>query len=61
MTIRVARESRTWEEGKCIVFDDSFEHEVIHDGSRNRFVLLINFFHPELPEADWSEVAKGKA
>merc|ERR1711933_135983 len=33
--VRVGRETRHWEEGKCLVFDDSFEHEVWHEGERD--------------------------
>lgn len=28
-------------DGNAIVFDDSFEHEVIHDGSDDRYVILM--------------------
>eukprot|EP00435_Cladocopium_sp_Y103_P009312 s4468_g2.t1 len=42
-------EPRCWEEGKCIVFDDSFEHEVLHEGDEARTVLLVNFWHPDVP------------
>ena len=28
LQIRAGDETRTWQEGKCIVFDDSWEHEV---------------------------------
>lgn len=38
-----------WTEGKCIVFDDSYEHEVWNDSDQDRVVLLINFWHPALP------------
>jgi Flp pilus assembly protein TadD len=31
--IRVANESKGWEEGKVLLFDDSYEHEVWHRGS----------------------------
>jgi len=41
---------RTWEEGKFIIFDDSFEHEVWHDGNEFRLVLIVDFWHPELTE-----------
>jgi aspartate beta-hydroxylase len=37
-SLRVAEETRAWEEGKCLVFDDSFEHEV---GWFNRSILII--------------------
>lgn len=46
--IRVGNETRTWTEGESIVFDDSFEHEVWHDGNQTRWVLLIDFWHPDL-------------
>lgn len=41
---------RTWKEGKFIVFDDSFEHEVWHDGTEPRLVLIVDVWHPELTE-----------
>lgn len=46
--IQVGDETRGWAEGECIVFDDSFRHEVWHNGSELRWVLLIDFWHPDL-------------
>ena len=51
--IRCGDVERTWEEGKCIVFDDSFEHEVWHNGDEPRLVLLMNFWHPDYPRSKW--------
>lgn len=51
--VRVGAEWGTWEEGKCIFFDDSFEHEVVNDGNGVRIVLLIRFWHPELLPDQW--------
>lgn len=51
-TFRVAGETRTWREGECLVFDDSFEHEVWNRGTGTRYVLLIDFWHPQLTEAE---------
>lgn len=48
--IRVAEETRTWEEGKLFIFDDSFEHEVWHNGTTTRLVLIVDAWHPELTE-----------
>ncbi|CAE7506013.1 ASPH [Symbiodinium natans] len=56
--ITCAGESREWETGKCIVFDDSFEHEVIHEGSQPRTVLLVNFWHPDIPRSRRAELRK---
>ena len=46
--IRVGNETRAWEQGRFIIFDDSFEHEVWHDGESVRLVLIIDVWHPEL-------------
>jgi hypothetical protein len=50
--IRVSDKWYTWEEGKAIIFDDSFEHEVLHTGDELRAVLIMDIWHPELPEKD---------
>lgn len=47
-SLRVGTEVRTWEEGRCVLFDDSFEHEVWNRGQGTRVVLLVDFWHPEL-------------
>jgi aspartate beta-hydroxylase len=48
--IRVADRVLTWTEGRCLVFDDSFEHEVWHEGSQDRMVLILDVPHPQLDE-----------
>ena len=40
----------TWEEGKMLVFDDSYEHEVVNNTDMCRVVLLIRFRHPVISE-----------
>jgi aspartate beta-hydroxylase len=47
-SIRVGNEIRQWEQGSCLVFDGSFEHEVWHRGDKTRWVLIMDFWHPEL-------------
>ena len=42
-TLRVGAETRTWEAGKCLVFDDTQEHEARNDSDEVRVVLLIDF------------------
>jgi len=51
---RVVQHKAGWTEGKCICFDDSFEHEVVYEEQRRdepypgaRVVLLVNFWHPD--------------
>ncbi|XP_053063992.1 aspartyl/asparaginyl beta-hydroxylase isoform X8 [Acinonyx jubatus] len=46
--IRCANESKTWEEGKVLIFDDSFEHEVWQDAASFRLIFIVDVWHPEL-------------
>jgi len=46
--LRVGKETRYQEAGKCYVFDDSFEHEAWHDGSSTRIILICDMWHPDL-------------
>jgi aspartate beta-hydroxylase len=50
--LRVGREWRHWARGKTFAFDDSFEHEVLHEGERTRVVLVVDVWHPSLTPAD---------
>ncbi|XP_030762305.1 aspartyl/asparaginyl beta-hydroxylase isoform X2 [Sitophilus oryzae] len=50
--IRVAEQIRSWKEGDVIIFDDSFEHEVWHNGTDLRLVLIIDVWHPELTSSE---------
>ncbi|MBD2561902.1 MULTISPECIES: aspartyl/asparaginyl beta-hydroxylase domain-containing protein [Nostoc] len=45
--IRVDSETRSWQEGKCLIFDDTFEHEAWNKSDKTRIVLLIDFNRPE--------------
>jgi hypothetical protein len=48
--IRVGSRWESWQRGKVLVFDDSFEHEVENTTDQMRAVLLIRFWHPRLQE-----------
>ncbi|KAF5294748.1 hypothetical protein FQA39_LY00232 [Lamprigera yunnana] len=50
--IRVADEIRSWKEGKLLIFDDSFEHEIWHNGSTTRLILIVDFWHPQLTKEE---------
>ena len=50
--MRVGDETRELEEGKCIIFDDSFNHEAWYDGDKTRINLIIDFWHPELTDPE---------
>ncbi|MFZ5635061.1 MAG: aspartyl/asparaginyl beta-hydroxylase domain-containing protein [Pseudomonadota bacterium] len=57
--MRVHRTPLTWEAGKCLVFDDSIEHEVWNDSNEPRVVLLYDIFHPALAEIDRAALMEG--
>lgn len=44
--IRVDKEFAHWEEGRGIIFDDCFEHEVWNDTEGRRVVLFMDFVRP---------------
>jgi Aspartyl/Asparaginyl beta-hydroxylase len=46
--IRVGTESRQWEEGRVLVFHDSFEHETWNRSQQRRVVLIVDCWHPGL-------------
>jgi aspartyl/asparaginyl beta-hydroxylase (cupin superfamily) len=46
--MRVGTETRSWEEGVCLIFDDSAEHEVWNRSEKYRAVLLFDIWHPDL-------------
>ena len=50
--IKVGEEERTWEEGKLTTVDTSFEHSTGNPAEGERHVLIIDFWHPELTEAE---------
>lgn len=52
--VRVKDESRTWEEGKCMVFDASFEHEAWNKGDSTVFTFVITTYHPDLTDIEIS-------
>lgn len=39
---------RTWTEGNILILDDSFEHEVWHNGTTYRLILIVDVWHPDL-------------
>ena len=51
-SFRVGNETRTWHEGKTLIFDDSYQHEVWHTGTTPRTVLLVCFYHPDLSDEE---------
>lgn len=50
--LRVGNETREWEEGKLLMFDDSIEHEAKNPSGELRVILLFDIWRPELSEAE---------
>jgi beta-hydroxylase len=44
--IQVGQQLCYWEEGKCLIFDDTFDHEVWNETDDIRVVLLFDFVRP---------------
>ncbi len=43
-----AGEARSWEPGRCLIFDDSFLHEAWNDSEQTRVVMLLDLWNPQL-------------
>jgi aspartate beta-hydroxylase len=46
--IRVGTEIRGWTEGKCIAFDDTYEHEAWNKSPNTRVVMIFDVWNPAL-------------
>jgi hypothetical protein len=55
--LRVGGETREWEEGRLLVFDDSVEHEARNPTDRLRVVLLFDIWRPELSDAERAAIS----
>lgn len=44
--IRIGNEFRNWTEGKALIFDDTYNHEVWNDTDGYRVVLFVDFTRP---------------
>jgi beta-hydroxylase len=51
--IRVGNDTRHWEKGKLLIFDDSFEHEAWNNSDEDRYILMI-----DIPNPLWGYTAK---
>lgn len=46
--LRVGNETRSWQQGKLLIFDDSIEHEAWNRGDSTRIILLFEIWRPEI-------------
>jgi aspartyl/asparaginyl beta-hydroxylase (cupin superfamily) len=56
-SMRVKDQIHTWEEGRSIVFDDSWEHEVYNKSDGLRVVLIVDFLRPHVSSASCDKLA----
>lgn len=57
--ITVGAETRRWEEGKCLMFDDSFDHTTWNNHpTQTRVVFIVDVFHPSLTAAEIRAIRK---
>lgn len=46
--LRVGGQEHAWQEGRCITFDDTMEHEAWNRSDQTRVVLIIDVWNPHL-------------
>jgi aspartyl/asparaginyl beta-hydroxylase (cupin superfamily) len=51
-SIRVGARTRTWEEGRIMVFDDTVEHEAKNASDQDRLVLIFEIWKPHVTEVE---------
>ena len=54
--IRVGNQTKSWQQGKCLIFDDTLEHEAWNLSTSDRIVLLIDFLKPGQQLTDLSQL-----
>jgi len=55
--LNVGGEIHEWQEGRCVTFDDTFEHEAWNRSEQTRVVLIMDCWNPDLSEAERAAVA----
>ena len=57
--LKVADETRVPEEGRLMVFDDTWQHSAWNDSDEPRVVLIFELWHPELTPPEQEAVLAG--
>lgn len=50
--LRVGGEAHIWDQGQCVTFDDTFEHEAWNRSDETRVVLILDSWNPDLSEVE---------
>lgn len=56
--LRVGGEDHVWQEGRVVVFDDTYEHEAWNFSDQVRVVLIFDLWNPHLTELEQAAVAR---
>lgn len=56
--LRVAGEAHVWQPGRCVSFDDTFEHEAWNQSDEVRVVLLFDVWNPHLDAVEREAIAE---
>ena len=56
--ISVGGVEHAWREGRCVTFDDTFEHEAWNRSDKVRAVMILDAWHPDLSEAERAAIAQ---
>lgn len=56
--IRVGSTARQWKEGKALVFDDSYNHEVWNHTDETRVLFLLDIWHPDITMIEREKIIK---
>ena len=58
---RVGSETREWQPGTALIFDDTIEHEAWNDSDQPRVVLIFDIWNPLLTQAERDLMAAATA
>lgn len=50
--LKVGGEVHAWQEGRVVMFDDTYEHEAWNRGNRSRVVLIFDLWNPHLTQVE---------
>lgn len=56
--LRVGAEEHVWQEGRAVVFDDTYEHEAWNRSEHTRVVLILDVWNPHLREGERAAFAE---
>jgi aspartate beta-hydroxylase len=56
--LRVGGEEHPWQEGRVVVFDDTYEHEAWNRSDQVRVVLIFDLWNPHLTELERTAVSR---